>query len=147
MINDSRMAIYEYLEGLFTTITENVYLMEEPKELTDDDLSQGFIVINVGDIVDASEFSRNAYGFVRAFVTAYIPPISRGRLNVALYSQYEDAINNVVDTATHDNNPASAFWVDEENDISANGYVTTANNGFHTFIKSFLVMIDNQPIE
>ena len=49
MLNDSRISIYRYVENILTSVTENVYLMNEPQELTQSDTEDGFIVIRVGD--------------------------------------------------------------------------------------------------
>ncbi len=41
------MGIYEYIENILTSITENVYLMEEPQELTEDDTTKCVMVVTV----------------------------------------------------------------------------------------------------
>lgn len=142
MVNESRMGIYEYVENILTSITENVYLMEEPQELTEDDTTNGFIVVTVGDLIDASEFRDSAFGYVRVFIRCYVPPISRGRLNVAKYKQFEDAINAAINLAADADNEG-AYWIDEDSVVSTDGKDEgNANNTYYMFIKSFIVVVD-----
>lgn len=142
MVNESRMGIYEYVENILTSITENVYLMEEPQELTEDDTTNGFIVVTVGDLIDASEFRDSAFGYARVFIRCYVPPISRGRLNVAKYKQFEDDINAAIDLATESDNNGT-YWIDEDSIISSDGKDEgNANNTYYMFIKSFIVVVD-----
>lgn len=143
MLNESRADIYDYLYNLFYgEVTENVYLMEEPQELESTDRNDGFIVIYVGDIRDESEFSRQAYGWVRCYITAYVPPISRGRVDVEKYREFEEAINRVInDEAGSGNN--ETYSIQEDSIISTDDSDTSnANNQFFVFIKSFIVNID-----
>lgn len=141
MLNKSRIDIYDYLYNLFfETVTENVYSMNEPQELTPDDTNDGFIVIRIGDIIDDSEFSGETYGHVRCYVEAFVPPISRGRLDVEKYKAFEDSINDVIAVATMET--GGEYHVREDSVISMDGDVaSTANNTYFSFIKSFIVDI------
>ena len=143
MYDDSRIGIYRYVESLLTTnVTENVYLMNEPQELTQSDTEDGFIVIRVGDFNDASEFDGEAYGWARVFVEAYIPPITRGRLNISKYEQFEDGINLVIKNAaeTHSN---GLYWIKSDSVLSMDGNdESNANNAYYMFVKSFIVMVE-----
>lgn len=142
MVNESRMGIYEYVENILTSITENVYLMEEPQELTEDDTTNGFIVVTVGDLIDASEFRDSAFGYARVFIRCYVPPISRGRLNVAKYKQFEDDVNAAINLAADADNEG-AYWIDEDSVVSTDGKDDgNANNSYYMFIKSFIVVVD-----
>lgn len=142
MFDESRIGIYEYLHGLFyNVVTKNVYPIEEPQELTPSDEKDGFLVIRIGDINDASEFSGNAYGWVRCYVTAYIPTKTRGRLDKEKYTAFEQGINTAIKNAA--NAPANAkYHVFETNVLSMDGSEqSNANNFYLTFIKSFQVFI------
>jgi hypothetical protein len=142
MVNESRMGIYEYIENILTSITENVYLMEEPQELTEDDTTNGFIVVTVGDLLDASEFKYSAFGYARVYIRCYVPPISRGRLDVVKYKQFEDDINAAIDLATESDNNGT-YWIDEDSIISSDGKDEgNADNSYYMFIKSFIVVVD-----
>lgn len=144
MIDESRRHIYDYLYGLFfNVVTKNVYERYEPLELTKSDLKDGFIVTRVGDIYDASEFNGEAYGTVRCYVEAFIPPVSRGRVDIEKYGQYEDAINTVIDEeCTRNDDPTAVYHIQEGSYLSADtDTATVADNMFHTFIKSFVVYI------
>jgi len=144
MINDSRTALYEYLYGLFfDVVTKNVYMMREPQDLTKSDTTDGFLVVRVGDVNDASEFRGEAYGWAVCFVEAFIPQISRGRLNMALYNTFEEGISNVIDEAT--NATTGIYHVHEGSVVSLDGdEMSTANNAYFVFVKSFVVQIDAQ---
>ena len=141
MFNESRIDIYDYLYNLFfDVVTQNVYSMREPQELTASDTTDGFIVITVGNVNDVSEFTQEAYGWVRCFVEAYIPPITRGRLDYDKYALFENSINNVIHDAAQDD--SGAYQIQEDSLLSMDSDETSnANNSYFTFIKSFIVNI------
>ena len=143
MVDESRIGIYEYVESILTSVTENVYLMDEPQELTPSDTEDGFIVISVGDFIDASEFNGNAYAAARLFVRCFVPKITRGRLNKTLYKKYEDDVNAAISLASSSDNQGK-YWIDEESVISADfGEDSNANNAYYMFVKSFVVLVED----
>jgi len=144
MFTASRSDIYDYLYDLFFgVVTENVYEMKIPDELTSSDTKDGFLVINVGTGIDNSEFPEEAYGEVRCFVTAYIPKISRGRVNHDIFALFENGINNVINEAS-ENDTQGTFHIEKDNMLSADGIDgSDADNTFFTFIKSFIVNIES----
>lgn len=146
MLNKSRSDIYDYLYGLFYgTVTENVYSMSEPQELEDTDRTDGFIVLHVGNMYDNSEFSGQTYGEVRCYVEAYIPPVTRGRLDVDKYREYEEAITQTIENAIASPNQNEDYCIQEDSLISSETEeVTNANNIFFVFIKSFIVAINKE---
>lgn len=146
MFNKKRKGIYDYLYNLFyDVVTKNVYEMYEPQELIPDDTENGFIIISVGDINDESEFSNCAYGWARCYVQAYIPPKSRGRVNWDKYESFENGIDGVIENATANANANGTYHIQEGSVLSSDGeQVSNANNIFHTFIKSFIVFIDEE---
>lgn len=143
MINESRMDIYNYVYGLlYGVVSYNVYSMNEPQELTDSDTQNGFIVIRVGDLLDSSEFRCEAYAHVRVFVEAYIPPISRGRLDKAKYKTFEDAINTAINSEI-DNGTNVHYSIESDGILSMDSNKdTNANNAYYMFVKSFIVTIN-----
>lgn len=143
MVNESRIDIYDYLYNLFyDVVTKNVYSMETPQELTQSDTQDGFIVLHVGDLNDESEFAHQTYGWARCFVEAFIPPISRGRLDYDKYREFEDAITDVIHLASDE--VIDGYSVQEGSALSMDGAETTnANNSYFTFIKSFIVNINS----
>ena len=143
MMNESRIDIYNYLYGLlYGVVTENVYSMNEPQELTESDTKDGFIVIRVGDAYDESEFPLEAYGWVRVFIEAYIPPISRGRLDKVKYKAFEDGINAAIEAEISGGTNAHYSIQDDGILSMEENRDTNANNAYYTFIKSFIVNID-----
>ena len=144
MLNVSRIDIYDYLYNLlFGVVSENVYDMRVPQELTESDESDGFLVIHVGDLVDESEFSGEAFGRVRCFIEAYIPQVTRGRVNHDIYAMMENGINGVINEQSEVNE--GSYYIDKGSVLTADDdEVSNANNAFFVFIKSFIVVIDKQ---
>lgn len=144
MFDASRIDIYDYLYNLFyDVVTKNVYSMNEPQELTKSDVSDGFLVIRVGNFNDESEFYCQTYGWARCYVTAYIPTISRGRLDYDAYRVYEDGINNVIYGASQATDGKYHILLDSV--LSTDGMeINNANNTYFMFGKSFIVDIDRQ---
>lgn len=144
MIDKSRIAIYDYLYSLlFGVVTNNVHSMGEPSETTDDEAENGFVVTQVGDIEDESEFEGSAYAWARCYVYAYVPKLSRGRLNKRKYKEYEDAIMSVIKNAETQGN--EDYYIKPETTISMdNNDNTMKGNQYHIFVKSFVVVIDKQ---
>lgn len=145
MFNESRIDIYDYLYNLVHgVVTNNVYRMGEPTETTKSDVQDGFVVLSVGVLNDDSEFDCDAYGWARCTITAYIPKKSRGRLNSALYRNFERAINRVVNSAMYEDEN-SIYYINDETILSYDLDETTQKgNQYHVYVKSFIVMIDNQ---
>lgn len=144
MIDESRIGIYDYLYNLlYGVVSNNVYQMREPQELTQSDTTDGFIVIRVGEINDASEFTGETYAWARCYIEVFVPPMSRGRLNHAKYSAFESAINSVIQSEAQRSD--GTYSIDERNVLSVDDMESSnANNSYHTFIKSFLVITDNR---
>lgn len=144
MIDESRIGIYDYLYNLlYGVVSNNVYQMREPQELTQSDTTDGFIVIRVGELNDAGEFTGETYAWVRCYIEVFVPPMSRGRLNHAKYSAFESAINGVIHSEAQRSD--GTYSIQERNVLSVDNMESSnANNSYHTFIKSFLVIIDNR---
>lgn len=143
MLNESRVDIYNYLYSLFyNVVTKNVYAMNEPQELSQSDTDDGFIVISVGNLNDESEFNLQTYGWARVYVQAFIPPTTRGRLDVVKYKRFEDAINNVIRNAMESNDGEYSIQSDSVISMDTNDF-TNPNNAYYVFVKSFVVDIQS----
>lgn len=143
MFNDSRIDIYDYLYDLVVDneVTENVYLVSEPQDLTTSDKKDGFVVIRVGGINDQSQFDRETYGWTRVYVSAYVPSTSRGRLDYEKYKAMEDKLKSAIET-TENSGIVNGYAVLKNTTLSMDGAtMSTANNLFYTFVKSFRVLI------
>ncbi len=142
MVEESRIAIYDYLKPLFTGVSENVYTMRVPTENTADDTKNGFIVIEVGSIRDESEFDLQAFGWVRCYVTAYVPQKTRGRLDKDKYAAFEDGINTAIRSEI--NTPTSDTYAIQADSILSMDDDEDSNKGnqYNVFVKSFIVTID-----
>lgn len=144
MVNNSRIDIYDYLKTLFTSVSDNIYSMTVPTDNTTDDTEHGFLVTRVGSINDESEFDEQAYGWVRCYVSAYVPKKTRGRLNKDLYKSFEDGITDAIKAAMRTGN-TSTYYVIEDKILSLDDdEATVKGNQYHVFIKSFKVAIDQQ---
>lgn len=144
MLNKSRSDIYNYLYNLFYgTVTENVYSMNEPQELERSDIEEGFLVLHVGNVYDDSEFDCEAYGRARCFVEAFIPPLSRGRVDIEKYRAFEESIDSVIDLARESATNEQQYYIQSDGILSSEAEETSnANNIFFVFVKSFIVLID-----
>ena len=141
MVKDSRIGVYKYVEEILSSVSENVYLMAEPQELTESDTKDGFIVISIGELVDASEFAGHAFGYARVFIECFVPTMSRGRVDVVKYEQLENGINKAVSDASEDSD--GSYWIQPDSYISSDMFEeSNANNAYHLFVKSFIVEID-----
>lgn len=145
MITDAtRISLYDYLTTLFSSVTANIYPMTEPTETTKSDVENGFIVTNVGNVTDESEFEGEAYGWVRCQVAAFVPKRQRGRLNKELYKGFEDGILGVIAANTGVQN-TDGYYILEDSVLSMEDNENTQQgNQYHVFIKSFVVVIDQQ---
>lgn len=144
MFNESRIDIYDYIYGLvYGVVTNNVYRMGEPVETTESDTTNGFVVINVGNMNDDSEFSCDAYGWVRCSIMAFVPKKSRGRLNKTLYKSFETSINQVVKNAMLAKD--ASYYISGDNVLSMDSdEITQKGNQYHVYIKSFVVVVDGE---
>jgi hypothetical protein len=143
MFNDSRIDIYDYLYDLVVDneVTENVYLVNEPQDLTTSDKKDGFVVIKAGGVNDQSQFERETYGWTRVYVTAYVPSTSRGRLDYEKYKAMENKLKTAIDTAEAQG-VVNGYAIVKNSTLSMDGAtMSTANNLFYTFVKSFRVLI------
>ncbi len=145
MITDAtRISLYGFLSEVFADVTDNLYSMTVPTENTKSDVESGFVVTNVGNVVDESEFDGDAYGWVRCQVTAFVPKKSRGRLNKELYKAFEDDINAAIKAKTGENNEGG-YYILEDSVLSMDDDENTIKgNQYHVFVKSFVVVIDQQ---
>lgn len=145
MFNESRIAIYEFLKPMFVGVTQNIYSMRVPTENTDSDTKNGFIVIQVGSIKDESEFELDTFGWVRCYVTAYVPQKSRGRLDSEKYKAFEDGINSVIRTLVQAPQNDSPYFVQSDGILSMDDDEdTNKGNQYNVFVKSFIVVTNNQ---
>lgn len=145
MYNESRIAVYNYLKPLFSGVTQNIYSMRVPTENTEDDTKNGFIVIQVGGINDESEFGLDTFGWVRCYVTAYVPQKTRGRLDATKYAKFEDGINSVIRSLLTSPQNEDSYYILTDSVLSMDDDEdTNKGNQYNVFVKSFVVVINNQ---
>lgn len=144
MLDDSTLAIYDYLYGIFeNAVNGNLYQMYEPKELLKTDTTDGFAVIRTGQINNESEFGKSAYGWVRCYVDVYVPPMSRGRLDNDLATQLEKNVIQAIDNETA--NPTSdTYSIRDGSMLSTESDRSDSDNEYFVFVKSFIVDINKE---
>lgn len=141
MFNESRIDLYDYISGIFSDVSENIYKMKIPQELTESDTTEGFIVVYLGYIYDDSEFLKEAYGDVRVVVSAYIPLKSRGRLNKELYKAFESGINEALDNEILNGN-SEHYTIQDDGILSMDDIEdNNANNSYSVYTKTFVVTV------
>lgn len=141
MLNESRIDLYDYICGIFGDVSENIYKMKIPQELTESDATEGFIVVYLGDIYDDSEFLKQAYGDVRVVVSAYVPLKSRGRLNKELYKAFESSINDALDDEILNGNNEH-YTIQDDGILSMDDVEdNNANNSYSVYTKTFIITI------
>lgn len=141
MLNESRIDLYDYICGIFSDVSENIYKMKIPQELTESDAKDGFIVVYLGDIYDDSEFLKQAYGDVRVVVSAYVPLKSRGRLNKELYKTFESSINDALDNEILNGNNEH-YTIQDDGILSMDDVEdNNANNSYSVYTKTFIITI------
>lgn len=141
--NDSRTDLYDFLYDLVVDneVTNNVYLVSEPQDLTTSDKNEGFVVIRVGGMNDQSQFNLETYGWARVYITAYVPSTSRGRLDYEKYKAMQDKLKEVIDSAD-EQEVTNGYAILKSTSLSMDGAtMSTANNLFYTFVKSFRVIV------
>lgn len=144
MIDRTRIGMYNFVYNLlYNVVSKNVYSMERPQELTASDTTDGFVVIRVGNMNDASEFIGNAYVWARVFVECYIPPKSRGRLDKSKFAEMENVIDGILDNWIDKTNE-DGYSISIESLISSDDfYSSNKDNPYHVLIKSFVVYNNN----
>lgn len=141
MFNESRIDLYDYISGIFSDVSENIYKMKIPQELTESDTTDGFIVVYLGDIYDDSEFLKETYGDVRVVVSAYVPLKSRGRLNKELYKAFESGINEALDNEILNGN-SEHYTIQDDGILSMDDIEdNNANNSYSVYTKTFVVTV------
>ena len=143
MFNDSRIDIYDYLADLIidNEVTSNVYYVDEPQDLTSSDKTNGFIVIKVGGVNDQSQFDLETYGWTRVYLYAYVPSTSRGRLDYNKYKAMENKLNALISNEAK-KEVSNGYSIVQNSTLSMDGVrLSTANNLFYSFVKSFRVFI------
>ena len=103
----------------------------------------GLLTAEVVDIVDEGEFNGESYAYVRCYVEAFVPPISRGRLDYDKYHLFEDSITEVIKQEAQ-SGTSEIYSIDEDSVLSSDiDETSNASNSYFLFIKSFVVNIFN----
>lgn len=144
MINESRLDIYDYLYKLFDDVVSvNVYAIAAPKELTNKDTQNGFLVIRVTTLNDASEFKGEAYAWSRCYVTAYVPTVSRGRLDYDAFRSIENTINGIINDEI-ENTHNDTYSIQKGSIMSYDSFENAnSDNTFYLYTKSFNITVYN----
>ena len=144
MVNESRADLYDYIKGIVQGVTDNIHKMGVPEQLTKDEVENGFIVIRAGGVSDQSEFRCEAYALVRAYIIAYVPTKSRGRLDAEKYEAFEKGINDAVNAEMNLFKQGVTYSILSDGMLSEDDKDdSNQDNIFYMYIKSFIVQINN----
>lgn len=140
-IDARRTPIYKYVYSLFNgKVTDYIYPMGIPTNLTEEAQAGGFMVINVGDIQDRSEMTLSNYAQTRVTVQMYVTPKGRGRIDTELYEEYETKIFDIL--AAESEKRGEKYIIDLDSILSTDDvYNKDGNNVFFLYIASFVLKI------
>lgn len=140
-IDARRTPIYKYIHSLFNgKVTDYIYPMGIPTNLTEEAQAGGFMVINVGDIQDRSEMTLSNYAQTRVTVQMYVTPKGRGRIDTELYEEYETKIFDIL--AVEAEKRGEKYIIDLDSILSTDDvYNKDGNNVFFLYIASFVIKI------
>lgn len=138
----SRKDIYSYVASLFTSITKNIYRISVPETLGSDAISNGFIVLNMGEVEDFSQFSENTFVQTRIYVECYVPSTNtvtaNGVMNTTKYDDLQKAIDTIIEAESKKTN--QKYSISEDYILSTDDFFTNKTNSFFVYIKSFIVI-------
>ena len=140
----SRKNIYTYLANLFKTVTTNLYRISIPVTLGDDAVANGFIVMNLGNLSDNSEFGLNTYAQIRATIQCYVPSVNitkaNGVMNTSAFDNIQSQIDTIIEAECEKTN--QKYTISREGVLSMDDFYTNNTNSFYVYITSFLITID-----
>ena len=140
----SRKNIYTYLANLFKTVTTNLYRISIPVTLGDDAVSNGFIVISLGNLTDNSEFDFKTYSHIRATIQYFVPSINtttaNGVMNTSAFDNVQTQIDAIITSESEKTN--QKYTISRDGVLSMDDFYTNNTNSFYVYITSFLITID-----
>ena len=139
----SRKEIYSYVATLFTGFTKNIYRISIPETLGSNAISNGFMVLRMGDINDFSEISLETYGQLRMYVEFYTPSTdtqtANGIMNTQKFEAAQAAIDNIIKAESEKQN--QVYTISRDSILSSDDFFTNKTNSFFVYITSFLITI------
>lgn len=136
-----RAELYSYVANLFTGFTKNIYRISIPETLGADAVTNGFMVLNMGEVRDYSEFGENAYAQARIYVQYYVPNAStstaNGIMNTAKYDDAQKRIDAILEAEYNKIN--QPYTISRDDILSTDDFYTNKTNSFSVYIKSFII--------
>lgn len=138
----SRKNLYSYVASMFVGIVKGIY-KHMPTALSPDDITNGFIVLRMGNIDDSSEFYGNTYAKTRIYVECYVPDVNtsttNGVMSTTKYDAMQQAVDDKIDAECEKVN--QAYTISRESILSSDDTYVNKAVSFMVYITSFQVII------
>lgn len=138
----SRKNLYSYVASMFVGIVKGIY-KHMPTALSQEDTTNGFIVIRMGNIDDSSEFYGNTYAKTRIYVECYVPDVNttttNGVMSTTKYDAMQQAVDDKIDAECEKIN--QTYTISRESILSSDDTYVNKAVSFMVYITSFQVII------
>lgn len=138
----SRKDLYSYVASMFVGVVKGIY-KHMPTALSPDDITNGFIVLRMGNIDDSSEFYGNTYAKTRIYVECYVPDVNttttNGVMSTTKYDAMQQAVDNKIDAECSKVN--QTYTISRESILSSDDTYVNKAVSFMVYITSFQVII------
>ena len=138
----SRKDLYSYVASMFMGIVKGIY-KHMPTSLSPDDITNGFIVLRMGNIDDSSEFYGNTYAKTRIYVECYVPDVNtsttNGVMSTTKYDTMQQAVDDKIDAECEKVN--QTYTISRESILSSDDTYVNKATSFMVYITSFQVII------
>lgn len=138
----SRKNLYSYVASMFVGIVRGIY-KHMPTALSPDDITNGFIVLRMGNIEDSSEFYGNTYAKTRIYVECYVPDVNttttNGVMSTTKYDAMQQAVDDKIDAECEKVN--QTYTISRDRILSSDDTYVNKAVSFMVYITSFQVII------
>jgi len=138
----SRKNLYSYVASMFVGIVKGIY-KHMPTALSPDDITNGFIVLRMGNIDDSSEFYGNTYAKTRIYVECYVPDVNtsttNGVMSTTKYDTMQQSVDDKIDAECEKVN--QTYTISRESILSSDDTYVNKAVSFMVYITSFQVII------
>lgn len=136
----SRKDIYSHIATLLVGVSNNIYRISVPPTLSADAAKNGFIVLQMGEVIDNSEFTYgDTYSRARFYVQCYVPSTSSGLMNTSKYDKIQQSVDSIIDAEIAKTN--QPYSIQQDGVLSMDDFFTNNDKSFYVYTKSFLVTI------
>jgi len=139
----SRKDIYSFIAGLLSPLGTHIYRVGIPETLGEDDISDGFTVLKLGDIYDHSEVPLTTYCTARMTVCCYVPSVSTSDIGGIMNTSKFDAIQKQVDSIimAETVKTGQKYGIGTDDVLSLDDFYSNGTNSFYLYVKSFIITV------